>query len=696
MKEVTAILLIVIALIGIISIIIVKLYYREKEKDEDKERLEEFLKSSDYNSHIESHESINSRRAPAGSKTVKNIDPNRVQRRRVRKVPKESGNAHLSEAQIYANTLQNASNEDLFGDHYNEGSPKSRSIRRVQRRPVNAEATQANSTATLLRQRAEAAKNASRQAEANKVRQVKRAKTVDNVRKVPRTPERVKEQMNKEEEVKSFQEPITKMHKETINSVNQGESEVKARQVPMTKEQKEFISSETAKKLIVEDEDGDVKIVKSIKPDEKIEEIKETAKIETAEETTEEAEETKVAETAKETTEEKAKAPKVEETKVTETTEEKAKAPKVEETKVTETTEEKAKAPKVEETKVTETTEEKAKAPKVEETKIAETTEEKAETPKVEETKIAETTDEKAKAPKVEETKPVEETPLPDEIYQDDLHILLGKEEVKEEGPENEFVTINSDNEESSGNDIFRDAIKSIRNFRGTNTTEQAPVKEIKEEVAPEDYIHDFGNGIEEIGDTITITPIHEEEEEPRDLAYNQPNENVDDIYKEINDESYNKTIDEELDKSYEDVSDETSEKDANVYTKEDYIKTEKAEEDKKIRAENTKKILNLKGEGDKKSSKAKRSERSKTRKAPSDSTPDGQKRLVLHEARSDVEEVYINGTLYELKVGQTVMFNHNNETYSSRILRLKPGYVGVKYRSKKVWIKATNIKKIF
>ena len=660
MKEVTAILLIVIALIGIISIIIVKLYYREKEKDEDKERLEEFLKSSDYNSHIESHESVNARRAPSGSKTVKNIDPNRVQRRRVRKVPKESGNAHLSEAQIYANTLQNASNEDLFGDHNNEGSPKSRSIRRVQRRPVNAEATQANSTATLLRQRAEAAKNASRQAEANKVRQVKRAKTVDNVRKVPRTPERVKEQMNKEEEVKSFQEPITKMHKETINSVNQGESEVKARQVPMTKEQKEFISSETAKKLIVEDDDGDIKIVKSIKPDEKIEEIKETAKIETAEETTEEAEETKVAETAKETTEEKAE------------------------------------TPKVEETKVTETTEEKAKAPKVEETKIAETTEEKAEIPKVEETKIAETTEEKAEAPKVEETKPVEETPLPDEIYQDDLHILLGKEEVKEEGPENEFVTINSDNEESSGNDIFRDAIKSIRNFRGTNTTEQAPVKEIKEEVAPEDYIHDFGNGIEEIGDTITITPIHEEEEEPRDLAYNQPNENVDDIYKEINDESYNKTIDEELDKSYEDVSDETSEKDANVYTKEDYIKTEKAEEDKKIRAENTKKILNLKGEGDKKSSKAKRSERYKTRKAPSDSTPDGQKRLVLHEARSDVEEVYINGTLYELKVGQTVMFNHNNETYSSRILRLKPGYVGVKYRSKKVWIKATNIKKIF
>ena len=621
MKEVTAILLIVIALIGIISIIIVKLYYREKEKDEDKERLEEFLKSSDYNSSIESHESINSRRTRAGSKTVKNIDPNRVQRkRRVRKVPKESANAHLSEAQIYANTLQNASNEDLFGDYNDkDGSPKSRSIRRVQRRPVNAEATQANSTATLLRQRAEAAKNASRQAEANNVRQVKKVKPIDNVRKVPRTPERVKEQMNKEEEVKSFQEPITKEHKETINSVNQGESEVKARQVPMTKEQKEFISSETAKKLIVEDEDGDVKIVKSIKPDEKIEEIKETAKIESAEET------------AKETTEE---------------------------TKIVETKE----VPKVEETIETKPTEE---APE-------------------------------AEVPKVEETKPTEEIPLSENTYQDDLHILLGKQEVKEEGPENEFVTINSDNEESSGNDIFRDAIKSIRNFRGTNTTEQAPVKEIKEEVAPEDYIHDFGNGIEEIGDTITITPIHEEEEEPRDLAYNQPNENVDDIDKEINDESYNKTIDEELDKSYEDVSDETSEKDANVYTKEDYIKTEKAEEDKKIRAENTKKILNLKGEGDKKSSKAKRSERSKTRKAPSDSTPDGQKRLVLHEARSDVEEVYINGTLYELKVGQTVMFNHNNETYSSRILRLKPGYVGVKYRSKKVWIKATNIKKIF
>ena len=40
-------------------------------------------------------------------------------------------------------------------------------------------------------------------------------------------------------------------------------------------------------------------------------------------------------------------------------------------------------------------------------------------------------------------------------------------------------------------------------------------------------------------------------------------------------------------------------------------------------------------------------------------------------------------------------MFMHNNETYSSRILRLKPGFVGVKYRSKKIWIKATDVKKI-
>ena len=87
MKEVTAILLILIAVIGIISIIIVKLYYREKEKDNDKEKLEEFINStrSEYDEE---------------------------KRRRVRRSPNRP-RANLSEAQLYANTIDDVENGEM-------------------------------------------------------------------------------------------------------------------------------------------------------------------------------------------------------------------------------------------------------------------------------------------------------------------------------------------------------------------------------------------------------------------------------------------------------------------------------------------------------------------------------------------------------------------------------------------------------
>ena len=43
-----------------------------------------------------------------------------------------------------------------------------------------------------------------------------------------------------------------------------------------------------------------------------------------------------------------------------------------------------------------------------------------------------------------------------------------------------------------------------------------------------------------------------------------------------------------------------------------------------------------------------------------------------------------------------SIMFIHNNETYSSTILALKPGFVGVKYRGRNVWVKHSRIKKVF
>ena len=610
----TAILLILIAVIGIISIIIVKLYYREKEKDNDKEKLEEFINStrSDYDDE---------------------------KRRRVRRSPNRT-RANLSEAQLYANTIDDVENGEM------------------------------GSTTALLRQRAKSMEDAPK-------KQPRRTKKPNKVvpKKVNRTPERVKTQINKEEEVKSFQEPIKPEHTATINSARQEEKQPEARQVPMTEKQKEFIASE-AKKLVVEDGEGSVKVVKSVKPAETIEEMKESAKIE----------EESVKEESKDEIVKKAEADTAELIK------------KIEEAKgdVEKLADTKAEAKKEADIKEeAETAKEEAETPNIESTieKIKQASEAKEETKA--ETAIETKVKEEAKA-EVEK----EDSQRSDDVYYDDLHILLNKDEKVEvdESPENDFVTINSGEEErlSTGNELINNAIKSIRNFRKANVPKEPVIVETKDDIVPDDYAQDLGDGIEYIGDTITITPIHEEE---RDLASTQPNEDVDKIYKEINKESYNKTEDEELSDSFDDVTDETSEKDANVYTKEDYKKIEAKEREKERRAQNTKKILGSKGISEeelRKRSEAKAKSK-RTRKAAPAKEPveEGQKRLMMHKAKTDVEEVYINGTLFELKVGQIVIFDINGESYSSQILRLKPGYIGVRYRSKKIWVKSNTVKKI-
>ena len=646
MKEVTAILLILIAVIGIISIIIVKLFYRDKEKDEEKEKLEEFINST-------------------------KADYDNERRKRVRKTNRRE----YTQAQNYANTID-SSNRIKVGDLSEDED--------------YVETGKVGGTTALLRQRAKAMEKAPKK----QVRRVRKPKAAP-VEQVPRTPKRVRTQMNKEEEVVAFQEPIKPEHTATINSAKQAEKQPVARQVPMTEKQKEFIASD-ANKLVVEDGEGSVKVVKSVKPADTIEEIKEAAKIE------EESAKTETDEIVEKAESETAKLiEKIEEAKeeitVLEDDEDKA------EEKVAEVAEEAKEAAKVEE-------EAKEEAPKIESTiekiKQASEAKEEAKEEAAEEVKEEPAIETKAKVeekPKAEEIivekAPKAEDLETDDVYHDDLHILLNKDAVveeKDESPENEFVTINSDDEvPSTGNELINSAIKSIRNFRKANVPEKPVVVETKDDIVPDDYAQDLGDGIEYIGDTITITPIHEEE---RDLANNQPNEDVDKIYKEINKESYNKTDDKELSESFEDVTDETSEKDANVYTKEDYKKVERQEAEKKRRAENTKKILGSKGISEEElRQRAEAKERSKRARKAAVAEPveEGQKTLMMHKARNDVEEVYINGTLFELKVGQIVMFDIKGETYSSQILRLKPGYIGVRYRSKNIWVKSNSVKKI-
>lgn len=621
MKEITAILLILIALIGIISIIIVKIYYKDKEKNNEEERLAEFINST-------------------------KADYDNEKRARTRKAQRRN-RANLSEAQLYANTIADVENGDVGG------------------------------TTALLRQRAKAMDEAPQK----QARKVRRAQPVP--KKVPRTPERVKTQMEKEEEVKSFQEPIKPEHTATINSARQEEKQPEARQVPMTEKQKEFISGET-NKLVVEEGEGNVKVVKSVKPAETIEEIKESAKIE---------EEAKAEETVEAEAEAKDEIVQKAEADTADLIKKIEKAKEDVEEKLADISAEDIEAVKEKMAKE----EEEAETPDIGTTieKIKQASEAKEEAKAETEAKVEEVKTEVSEAPKAEETSQTAE-----DSYHDDLHILLNKEEPVEvdESPENDFVTINSGNEEklSTGNELINSAIKSIRNFRKANAPQQPTVVETKVDIVPDDYAQDLGDGIEYIGDTITITPIHEEE---RDLAKTQPNEDVDKIYKEINKESYNKTDDEELSDSFEDVTDETSEKDANVYTKEDYKKIEAKEKEKVRRAENTKKILGSKGISEeelRKRSEAKAKSKRTRRAAPAEEpVEEGQKRLMMHKAKTDVEEVYINGTLFELKVGQIVIFDINGESYSSQILRLKPGYIGIRYRSKKIWVKSNTVKKI-
>ena len=564
MREITAILLLIIAVVAIIAIAIVKLYYRDKEENDDNNKeIEEFIARNE-------------------------IDRSRPRRfRNSRQAPRVENNrfGNYSEAQIYANTINNGeSRSDLFDDYYNE--------------PISREKVLANDV------KAKAPKSNARREQGRTAPTSQRAKPQSG---------------SAANSIKPRQEPIKPEHTAAINRARKP-AENNHRQVPMTKKQKEFISSDSKQALVVENPQDNVKVIKSIKP---VTDSKEEAKIT-----------------------------------------EKADADKKE-------------APKTEQKPAKETPT--TGTPKTEQKPAKETP--TTGTPKAE-----------SKASEVVED---------DYAYNDDLDLILGKRTQKEPPVEDEIQNEVQEVEDnlSKGSDIFRDAISSIRNIRGNisgNTKE--PSSESVEPPVAEEINESLGEDIE-YDEFISITPIHEEEKEaqyPKDLAYNQPNKDVDDIYKEINKESYNKTVDDELDKSFEDVDDDTYKTDAKEYTAEDYKKIEDDMAEEKIREENTKKLLGLSEEKTEKPKDGILRATGPMERKTAPKLDKGQERLVLHNHIPNVEEVNIDGTLYELKAGTSVIFNHNNENYESTILKVKPGHIGVKYRSKKIWVKTSDVKKVF
>ena len=58
--------------------------------------------------------------------------------------------------------------------------------------------------------------------------------------------------------------------------------------------------------------------------------------------------------------------------------------------------------------------------------------------------------------------------------------------------------------------------------------------------------------------------------------------------------------------------------------------------------------------------------------------------------------KIKIDNEDVELKTGDTVIFNYNNETYSSKIIDLRPDEIYVNYRRNRVWISPNSVKKKF
>lgn len=184
-------------------------------------------------------------------------------------------------------------------------------------------------------------------------------------------------------------------------------------------------------------------------------------------------------------------------------------------------------------------------------------------------------------------------------------------------------------------------AVETVENLRSNLNTEDEE----------EDYEDDF----------ISITPLTEEE-----------------IREEFKEESatinpIQESSESEALKEFKNNIDETAKE-----------KAEAKEELRKLREENTEKLFKVSKENKESLNSISQNGSSVKHKVETINTPEVK------------EEIVIDGEIYEVSKGMSIMFVHNNETYSSAILALKPGFVGVKYRGRNVWVKHSRIKKVF
>lgn len=182
-------------------------------------------------------------------------------------------------------------------------------------------------------------------------------------------------------------------------------------------------------------------------------------------------------------------------------------------------------------------------------------------------------------------------------------------------------------------------AVETVENLRSNLTTDEE-----------EDYEDDF----------ISITPLTEEEIR---AEFQEESATINPIEESSESEAL---------KEFKNNIDETAKE-----------KAEAKEELRKLREQNTEKLFNVSKEN-KESLNSISNRNSVNHKVETINPPENK------------EEIVIDGEIYEISKGMSIMFVHNNETYSSTILALKPGFVGVKYRGRNVWVKHSRIKKVF
>ena len=199
-------------------------------------------------------------------------------------------------------------------------------------------------------------------------------------------------------------------------------------------------------------------------------------------------------------------------------------------------------------------------------------------------------------------------------------------------------------------------AVKSLKGLRD-NLFNNENNDEEYDETEAEEF---FNNPYETYDDFVSITPLTEEEikaELAEESAIITPIEEEEIIYK------------------LDETPTENDEKVEEIIEEQEETKKEEAQKEiQKLREKNTEKIFPA----------------LKTHTKDVEVTREGIEKI---EVKND--QVLIGGEVYELKKGKTVIFDFNNESYSSTILATKPNYIGVRYRGKNLWIKNSRIKKV-